>query len=610
MLQLKYISFLFPLLSLTSCTIDCFDYSDQTESNKPAVDGEEIVLRISRPGDAPLYKAPTGGQKGDGFLKGNQWSDYLKDVDYDYKLDDLCVFIYESDRADALNSSSSIEFIHKIYVTKDQLTVHFDREDDTHPGHDIDAYYTSARIALDGYRKRGNHHIAVVANVGDITNKVSTLGELRDYISNQPSFTHEGTSSIVYADCVGDAATHHADAAGGQYSRFAMGLYEEPTWIDGTSNGSENTPHVAVATLERLAARIDFVLNQFPDVPSQKADAYAPIPYDVEVGGDVLSRNWVTHVRLVNVKQTPSYLMRRTAFNPRANSTGSTVKYLGEEVDNNGVSANYILTPNTSSPLKTYFGTTALDAVRERDFSQQERVVSRKAYAPYNGSGYVESASAMAFSGTSDNYFIIGYAEENTLPTDMMTRDYTTGILLRSVFEPSTIYRLNDAGTGYVEDKAPLTTNVLSNGTAPAGYEVGRHYGITFWMMERLVPNPTEADRLYLVGDTEEDIRTLRSLLLQDADNQTTGWTVPVKFEDGIAYNYYWIRHSNSQGNGHPFTPMEYSIVRNNIYGFSISSFSGPGAPSTDPALENPDHILPISYVHKWHPYTVEEVGM
>lgn len=609
----------------------CVDYTGLIEEseNGPKVDGDVITLRISRPGDRQMQKAPIGGQYGYGFQKGNQWSDYLKDVNYDYDLQNLCLFVYESDRDDAMNGSPATEFLYKVYIPHDKLQVHFDRTNDTHDDHDIDAYYTSAKIALDGFRKRGYHHIAAVGNVGDITGSVNNLGQLRDYIVDKPSFDHSGATTHVYANCAGDAATHHVLAAGGDYSNFAMGLYEEPTWLDNKSNGSDETPHIAVITLERLAARIDVKLNQFPSVASQKADPRAPIPYDVEAGGDVLSRNWLTHVRFVNAKQKSSYLMRRTANNPKASSTGGFVKYLGFETDQNGITTNYVVTPNTSSPLVSYFGPTALSSTRMNEFEETERVISRKAFAPYTSDDYVGKESALAFSNTDDNYFIVGYAEENTLPTDRMTRDYTTGLLFRSIYEPATVYRLNAAGDDFEGETESLTTDVCSNGKTPSGGDPGAHYGKTFWMIERLVPNPTEADRAYFVADAAGDqdadgnttdagkvkIKKAVQLFINAHDHDghahdDTGWTQPIEYVGGIAYNYYWIRHSNSQGTGHPFTPMEYSIVRNNIYSVSITSFSGPGAPSTDPSMDNPDRILPITYVHKWHPYTVEEVGM
>lgn len=620
--------FLATAVAMTGCLSQ--DYHIEGEISE--ADGDVITLRINRPGDRQIMKAPAGGQHGDGFQNGNQWSDYLKNVDYDYNLEDICIFVYKSERSDAMNSSPYTDFLYKVYVKRDQMEIHFDRENDTHAGHPIDAHYITAKIGLDGFRKLGFHHIAVVGNVGDITEKVNNLGELRDYISTEASFIRFGDTSFVYADCTGDASTHNVEASGASYSKFAMGLYEEPTWVDNKSNGSDNNPHIAIVTLERLAARIDLEINNFPSERSQREDAFAPIPYKVNVDDNgtstTLSKNWLTHVRMINAKQTPSYLIRRTADDPRTIATSAAVEYLGQEKDNNNITTNYVLTPNTANPLTTYFGETSLHIANLQEFKEAERVVSRQAYTPYNG-GFNDQISALSFDGSSNNnYFIVGYTEENTVPTDRMIRNYTTGLLFRSIYEPATVYRLNATNDGYVEETLALTEDVLSDGSTPAGGIKSEHYGKTFWMMERLVPNPTEADRVYFIADADGDqegegadtkagttteagkakIKKAAELYME-AHNET-GWTQPLEYVGGVAYNYYWIRHSNSQGTGHPFSPMEYSIVRNNIYSVSISSFTGPGAPSTDPTMDNPDRIQPITYVHKWHPYTVEEVGM
>lgn len=620
--------FLATAVAMTGCLSQ--DYPIEGEISE--ADGDVITLRINRPGDQQIMKAPAGGQHGDGFQKGNQWSNYLKNVNYDYDLQDLCIFIYSSDRSDAMNSESNTPILHKAYVKGENMEVHFDRDNDTHPGHPIDAYYTTAKLALKKFYKSKYHRIAVVGNVGDITERILTLGDLRNFVSSNPSFTHSGESSFVYADCSGPSQDHLVSAAGGNYGKFAMGLYEEPTWLDNDADGSEDKPHSAVVTLERLAARIDLEINNFPSERSQREDAFAPIPYKVNVDDNgtstTLSKNWLTHVRMINAKQTPSYLIRRTADDPRTIATSAAVEYLGQEKDYNNITTNYVLTPNTANPLTTYFGETSLHIANLQEFKEAERVVSRQAYTPYNG-GFNDQISALSFDGSSNNnYFIVGYTEENTVPTDRMIRNYTTGLLFRSIFEPSTVYRLNATNDGYIGETLALTEDVLSNGSIPAGGIKSDHYGKTFWMMERLVPNPTEADRVYFIADADGDqegdgadtkagttteagkAKIKKAAELYMEAHKETGWTQPLEYVGGVAYNYYWIRHSNSQGTGHPFSPMEYSIVRNNIYSVSISSFTGPGAPSTDPTMDNPDRIQPITYVHKWHPYTVEEVGM
>lgn len=594
------------------------------EGQVSEADGDVITLRINRPGDRQMQKAPNGGQYGHGFEQGNQWSPYLSNVDYDYKVKDLCIFFYQqSANTTPINSNRFTPILAKDYVSEEDIQLAEKRLNDGHPDHATDAQYELNFSLL--HRILTNYKVVALANVGDITNKVHYLGDLRDYLPAE-SFslsTDADKGTFVYASC--DPTSVSVD--GGSYSSFAMSIYEEPTFVVG--KGTLEEPHKVEITLERLAARVDFNINNFPSLKSQKADAFSPIPYEVKavVGGTptTLAKNWITHCRLVNSMQQPSYCIRRTADDPNTVPTQSPAVFLGTEKAVNNISQNYVLAPHTRdiTTQNTYslFGGSSLTEAMKVNFTDAERVVSRKAYAPYDG-GYEGTVSALAFDNTSPNYFVIGYTNENTLRPEDMTRNYATGLLYRSIFEPSTVYRLNEARDGLVEETLALTEDVLSDGSTPAGGIKSDHYGKTFWMMERLVPNPTEADRVYFVADDPGDqngdgittdagkTKIMKAAQLYMADHNETGWTQPLEYVGGVAYNYYWIRHSNSQGTGHPFSPMEYSIVRNNIYSVSITSFSGPGAPSTDYTMDNPDRIQPITYVHKWHPYTVEEVGM
>lgn len=551
---------------MAACSSDPIEDAAST-SDLNGQEGDYVTLQIRQAGNGTQKKA----------------SAYKRDLghEYDYKLHDLCLFFYRSDLGtDAMNSPYSTELEYKLYVN--QFTQYTNKENDGHLDHLIDAYDVVAEITMPGFRKRNTHHIAAVANVGDITGKVATLGELRNYVPDR---------SYDYNPADG-------------YTRFAMGLYEDPEWEINGHAGSDEAHHVANVTLERLTARVDFQLNHFPSAAAQESDEHAPIPYNVEVGGNILARNWITHARLVNAMQHPSYLIRRTADDPKVNATSPSVNYLGFERKDLGVVTNTYLTPFTSD-LSVYtgaylFGNTALDISRATDFTADEQVISRQASAEYHNDGQY--------------YYIIGYPQENTLRTDQMLRQYATGILYRTVYEPATVWRLNSAGDGIESETAPLSTSVLSTGGVAAGGTLGSHYGKTFWMMEELVPQPTEANRIYFMSDKADEAEALadvaHAINIYKVLHPEVGYTDAQKFTDGVAYNYYWLRHAPSQGQGHPFTPMEYSVVRNNIYSVKIESFSGPGAPSTDPSMDNPDRIQPITYVHPWHPYEVEEIEM
>lgn len=562
-------SYIFTLLSAallsTGCSFD--ELLEERGENVVAAEVGNITLNINK------GSKPAGPRH-----------QHVRDLGhaYDYHLHDLCLFIYEASGLSPISSAANTPLLYKAYLTEDKFTEHTDRVTDGHDGHEIDAYDVSANFSLPSYKRTALQQILVVANVGDITSECSTLGDVRKY---QPAKAYTTTA--------------------GGYGNFAMGLYEEPSWSTAVNHDpTADEPHKINVTLERISARVDFALTQHPSADAQSADEHAPIPYNVVVGGNTLARNWITHARLVNAMQNPSYLIRRSASDATVDPNGSSVKYLGADTEVGSVASTTILTPYTADmsahTAASLFGTTALETSRSVEFTNAERVVSRSGIETYgDGSGY---------------YYILGYPQENTLRTDQMVREYATGVLYRTIFEPAKVWRLNAAGTDIVSETSELSEGIVSDGTAVASGKVGTHFGKTFWMMEELVPMPTEANRIYFMSDKADPALALdevtRAINIYKEQHPEVGYTDAQKFTDGVTYNYYWLRHSPSLGAGHPFTAMEYSIVRNNIYSVKINSFSGPGAPSTDPTMDNPDRIQPITYVYPWHPYEVEEISM
>lgn len=643
---------------LWSCATDDVTAGDPEDKTEEVIEeGAFMTLQIERPGDARPFKSPHGGQYGDAVVSGNQWSPDLKDLTYDYALEDICIFLFDTNGQtvkEFLNTgSSSAAPVLSKYITK-FVAPDPDAPNDFHDGTPYDKQYATATIALGSITtaQLRNLKMVVVGNTGNITGECKTLGDLRDRIANTGYIGEDRTHVAVI--CPGYGHNDGKVLATPDYPYyFTMGLYDEPSaWFFDGKKGDKDDPYVASVTLERISARIDFKLPDIragkgPTTLSQVKDPYAPIPYPVEVGGETLAKNWVTHIRLVNAVQKPSYYFRRTAANPTAASGEQDI--LGFETMNNQISTNYIIDPLTADKAaapSNYYGTTALKDVKDIDFKPEERVISRRAFMSQDiqtdclpEDRGMENLTSMAFDHQSnnelerENYYILGYPQENTLAPGQMTRDYTTGILVRSLYEPKKVWRLKGAVTdpnATIEAENPgLTDGLLSNCTTPDGKPVGEHLGCTFWMIEALVPNPTEADRAYFMAvtttgmsadeakaalaapTTEADKeKIMRAVEIFKSEHPESGWTDPVEYVGGVAYNYYWVRHSNSQGTGHPFNKMEYSIVRNNIYRIGITAFSGPGAPSTDPDLDNPDRILPVTYVHKWHRYEVEEVNM
>ena len=92
----------------------------------------------------------------------------------------------------------------------------------------------------------------------------------------------------------------------------------------------------------------------------------------------------------------------------------------------------------------------------------------------------------------------------------------------------------------------------------------------------------TEGKTFYVYRDkfyqTMDDIKTEYSKITLDENASPADcWKLGIsKYVDGICYYTYWIKHAND-GDNTKVSPMEYAIVRNNIYQLNVTSVAGPG---------------------------------
>lgn len=77
------------------------------------------------------------------------------------------------------------------------------------------------------------------------------------------------------------------------------------------------------------------------------------------------------------------------------------------------------------------------------------------------------------------------------------------------------------------------------------------------------------------------------------------------EFKNGECYYTYWIQHQDNK-NSHLIVPMEYSIVRNNIYDLQISGVSGLGFARSmvpdpkDPTEDSNQLLNVVLHVKNW----------
>ena len=179
--------------------------------------------------------------------------------------------------------------------------------------------------------------------------------------------------------------------------------------------------------------------------------------------------------------------------------------------------------------------------------------------------------------GTKDDYKIWRYATENTIPAQVSNqkKGITTGVVFKGEIQGATEDMktlLNGTNTVYVFD------NIL-------------------WGEWSDVKTAAEAK--------ESDNTTLANPSLAAAYNEATkdsytdakavaaGFTIfkPNTNKKYEVLYYYWNRHNDNNNNG-SMGPMEFAVVRNNVYKLSVTEvhkFGHPTNPGDDPDPENPE---------------------
>ena len=315
--------------------------------------------------------------------------------------------------------------------------------------------------------------------------------------------------------------------------------------------------------VERAAARFDY--------KSSDADETYTLMEDKEGHPEVTIT--LTDMALVNLSKEFYYLRRVSADGKRENATIG-----GTEVG--GTSANYVV--DTDADWKSSYSSGS-----ESDhfyYTYQPNDAGASTYdwdkiADVTGaSGTADTDNSWNTNGTKGDYKIWRYATENTIPAQVSNqkKGITTGVAfkgeIKGVSEGMKTL-LNGTNTVYVFD------NIL--------------WGT--WDNVKTAAEATESDKTTLANpllaaaykEATKDGYT-------DAKAVTAGFTIfrpnttTKKYE--VLY-YYWNRHNDNNNNG-SMGPMEFAVVRNNVYKLSVTGvnkFGHPTNPGDDPDPENPE---------------------
>ena len=317
--------------------------------------------------------------------------------------------------------------------------------------------------------------------------------------------------------------------------------------------------------------------------------------------GQALINFYLTDMRIVNGAVQPTYMLKRVTTSADFTTTGIT--FLGDETatTTNGRGTNYVIEPRsaqkavdaqgfataTADNLTTWYGDSRLAASTATDGS-----FLRPVDAVHKTSGTTETDCFIpgTYGKFADNMqgYVVGYVNENTFNCAATCAEYTTGLLLRGTYVPTV------KGYASKENYEAVTPSAT----------VDFAKGNSFWRYEPDGSADNESKCIYFSEGAFADQAAADAFA---NDPKHSGKVV--FYENGICYYYIWLRHANSDAEGNfdgIYTPMEYGIVRNNIYRISIILTTGIGAPVPEP--RDPERLKSRIYVRKWREVTHPEI--
>lgn len=546
----------------------------ETPDGACPVPQEGNVLRLKLSVAAGTRANPTPGHDGDGREHGSVNESTVRDLNIFFVNDAAGL---ASDHAKDLKIKASI---YTGSITQDLLSKP-DRIDNT----------VTVDVPLESYQPQTGDHILVVANYGDAIElgsdaTVSTIGDML------VSATLAGDPTGKPYDCT-DFVMATANATPGDGLVTVTGIAD---------NGTANT-FDCETFIERLAGRVDFWYRQ-SNVRDGVTDA---LVYNLDGAvDDNGSKVYIEKIIPVNAVTPTGGTMSTSSDTDRA---VYMLKHLsvGEDITRttlctpetgaapSAVPTNYVVEPRTGlkqstpveSGLEAWYGDWRATNIKTNYadlFSRHGiRPVVRHGEAVDANGGKPNVSTQAGYSF--DRAMTLFYCNENTQLTEAQTADYVTGLAFEATYVPATVYNAFDATETESEQ---LTAATYTRGT-------------TFWRVTLTKQDMKESEAVYFTDGTVADTY---------ADHITARTGVPAlvqEYVDGKCYYNLWLRHANTDVSGadntwdtsdpHETFPMEYGIVRNNIYRVGVG-FTGPGTPQ--PELRAPRNIRYRIFVRKW----------
>lgn len=532
------------------------------------------VLQLKLSVAAGTRANPTPGHDGDGREHGTLNESTVRNLNI--------FFVNDADGL-ASDNAKDLKIKASIYtgsITQDLLAKP-DRIDNT----------VTVNVPLETYRPQTGDHILVVANYGNAIElgagaTVSALGDML------VSATLAGDPIGKPYDCTDFVmATSNATARDGLVT------------VTGTADNGTAKTFGCETFIERLSSRVDFWYRQ-SNVRDGVTDA---LVYNLDGAiNDNGSKVYIEKIIPVNAVMPTGGTTSTSSDN---NRSVYMLKHLsvGEDITQTtlctaetgaGVSSvptNYVVEPRTGlkqsapvqSAMEAWYGDWRATNIKTNYadlFSRhgiQPVVRHGEAVEANGGKPNVCTQAGYSF----DRAMTLFYCNENTQHLEAHTADYVTGLAFEATYVPATVYSAFDATES---ESKQLTAAAYTRGT-------------TFWRVTLTKQDMKESEAVYFTDGTVADTYA-------DFITDKAGFPALVQeYVNGKCYYNLWLRHANTDVSGadnawdtadpHETFPMEYGIVRNNIYRVGVG-FTGPGTPQ--PEMRGPRNIRYRIFVRKW----------
>lgn len=504
------------------------------------------------------FANPTGGENGDGLEVGQSAENEVSSA--------VAFFFQPTGDAAGVNADPSTP-VTAVYFPTCTAT------DGPGNGGELagspDAVYTTGSTPTE--LKNGTYQVLVVANPGadqwwTTTGGVLTLGQVRDHIQ-----------AAAWTE------------AGGDCSDFVMTSAADATLT--LNSDTKEDPATTTVSVERMAARVDYA-----------AEKEAFECTDPTYQGATVE---ITGAAVVNNFTAGSYLLKRVTA---ATDNLTKYTYLADETAaSDGSATNYVLDPWTSEKTSDNVsftvggqnvGRAGLYGVYLPEGSQD----------PNDWAAYVQTGTPMSGTWGGRTWNRAGYTLENVTKAEASGRAYSTAVVFKAKFHPAGLTGYADGSTFfawgstlYPSMEAVMAAAYGSNWQSiQDAFAAAKTWDEVRETAKRLLTNdPSGYDDYingllgsgYAAGELDEAERstlawtyymshvcgytcttdggTAHVTLDQTQDGTSTREMLEPHgvrtYEYATCYYTWFVRHAND-GNDETNGPMEYAIVRNNIY--------------------------------------------